>query len=628
MVIQSADDMTTHPSDISIAAMLKAAIDDGKDYIEMCAPVLMGAIEESGLTDFSGRDLKRLLSEKLSADLPQSVTETIANRCARRGYLKREAGRWASTGKTPFQGSRKQAIEEEWARFVGEFVTYVRARNIEFDPLRAEEALLASIKENRIGLVLNDATGSPMGKAESLSPTERALVGKFFADRVLQDRALQEAIVPIVSGLVLRSTLFLGDSISAPKRLDRLTVFLDSKLAFALLGIGDEHDCHAVQQGALLLRRDGATLRIFDKSLDEMRRVLAVYQDHLGTAQGIRSLFKTSLTSYFLKIKATPGDVAVLSATLERKLRDLDVRVLETPRRVPALTLDEKALEEKLSNKTIESGAVEKRVIHDVDCVAGVLTLRRGKARDRIEDCGFIFSTLSWLTAKNISDWYRADQGARGYSPCANQSVLTTLSWLHNPVAGEDWVKAGIGSIATLASTVSEAAWTKFKRHLKKMTEEGGISNDEELALLASGFSESVIIDEALSRGDNPDEPDAATIADAVERVRALERQGIARAENDLAEIRTQNAAREGRRLVFAERVGNGVAWFIVAVALLVSLIGLIASIPADGSRSSKAAIVFYGLIGLTAVFLGGDMKGWRNSAKNWFAGKTLQALP
>src|SRR5690606_29794956 len=138
-----------------------------------------------------------------------------------------------------------------------------------------------------------------------------------------------------------------------------------------LLGIGTESECQAVQQGVLLLRRNGATLRIFDKTIQEMRRVLAVYQDHLRTAHGIRTLFKTPLTEYFLRTKASPGDVAQISAGLEAQLRQQDVRTQRTPDREAQFVLDESALESLLKSKDGRAtGKPEPRVVHDVDCVA------------------------------------------------------------------------------------------------------------------------------------------------------------------------------------------------------------------------------------------------------------------
>lgn len=594
----------------------------------MYAPLLMSAIQSDERDGFSSADLAQLLSAHLSGQVPDDVVGIIANRCVRRGYLRRDAGRWLPTGKTPPVGANKDAIHAEWNHFLSCFVEYSKSKGCNLSDNDAEETLLSIIKENRVGLVLFDALDNTSNAKKIASSLEVLVAGKFFADCVSRDQRLQNAVAAIVSGLVLRSTIFIGDSIASLKRMNKLTVFLDSKLAFAMLGIGSEQECRAVQQGILLLRRNGAALRVYDKTIDEMKRVLTVYKERLGTVQGIRTLYHTSLTTYFLKAKATPADVAVLMVSLERKLRDYEVLVVDTPDRIPAFTLDEKALESILSTKdSADFSQIERRVVHDVDCVAAVLTMRKGRHRNRVEDSGFVFSTLSWMTAKNIGEWYRS-QGESGASPCVHQSVLTVLSWLNNPSAGDEWVRAGVGSIAVFASTVSDRAWEKFKRYLQRLVESSEISTDEELMLLASTLSESAIVDEAIARGDSPDDPDVTTISEAVERVRKLESARLNETSAELMAARTDNALRQSKRIIFARKAGAFFSWIVFSLLIFISIGGLFFSLPDEGSLMEMITPMLSGLIGLAALIFGADVKGWRNDLVNWVAEKVLQILP
>jgi len=594
----------------------------------MYVPILIGALSSSVETSFSERELTIKLSEYMSAHVPPSVVLTIANRCVRRGFLKRDAGRWLLTKATPLESEKKLSIEKNWSIFITTFIDFASSHGVSISVEDSEQLLLGAIKENKAGLVFDAENTKEKALSAHSAALGRAVVGKFFAEQVSGSRHLQDAVVSIVAGLVLRSTLFLGDTIAGPKRLDQLTAFLDSKLAFGLLGVGDDYECNAVQQGVLLIRRNGITLRVFDKTLDEMRRVLDIYKNHLGTAQGIRSLHNTRLTSYFLRKKWSPGDVAELSVLLEKKLREYGISVFRTPDRVASSTLGEVALEEKLASSGAGTRTIEKRVVHDVDCIAAVLTLRRGRVRDRLEDSSYIFSTLGWMTAKNIHDWYR-EQGGKGYAPCVHQSVLTTLSWMHSPSAGEQWLRAGIGSIAAFSSVVSEKAWSKFKGHLRKLGEEGSISTDEELFLLASRFAESSILEEAVSRGDDPDEPDATTIAEAVERVRRQEHEHVMKVESDLGSLRTANAIRDARRIRLARQIGVFFSWLIAVVLLAISIFGLIFSFPnAETSMFKWSAVALYGVLALCVTVFGADVKGWRRALGDWFADGVLKILP
>ena len=83
-----------------------------------------------------------------------------------------------------------------------------------------------------------------------------------------------------------------------------------------------------------------------------------------------------------------------MSALLDREITDAGFQIMAAPARVSDFTADEKALAKRLADRSTKD-ELQPRVVHDVDCVAGVLTLRRGHRGANLEDAGVIFATGS-----------------------------------------------------------------------------------------------------------------------------------------------------------------------------------------------------------------------------------------
>ncbi|MGZ6640013.1 MAG: hypothetical protein ACXVII_45310, partial [Solirubrobacteraceae bacterium] len=185
-----------------------------------------------------------------------------------------------------------------------------------------------------------------------------------------------------------------------------------------------------------LLRSTGAHVEALEPTVREMGGILAVYEDRVRTSQGRESLYRTELTRHILSQRLSPSDIRIRAATLRDELVKLGINVKEPPERARTWTWDERKLGEMLSDRP--GGESQARVVHDVDCVAAVLTYRRGRTSSSLDEMGTVFVTTSPMTVQNTVAWYR-DEGGVGLPPIVHYIALSNAAWLKNPGS----VKAG-----------------------------------------------------------------------------------------------------------------------------------------------------------------------------------------
>jgi hypothetical protein len=265
-----------------------------------------------------------------------------------------------------------------------------------------------------------------------------------------------------------------------------------------------------------LLQASNIECWAFEKTIEELRRILYVYEERIGTTAGRQSLYPTALTRHFLTMRYTPGDIRQLSALIENDLEDAGIRTMQVPTRKPELTAGEEALSRKLARP--ETGDIsEPRVIHDVDCVAGILMIRQGIQPVALEECRAVFATTSGLVARNTRDWFASDGGA-GVPPVVHVRIITNLAWVKRPRLAKDYKVHEMVALCSAALRPSRAVWAGFLRHVTRLEESGEIRSDESAMIVASQLTDALLA-RVRHEDDVDSDPEALTLDEVVDRV-------------------------------------------------------------------------------------------------------------
>jgi hypothetical protein len=423
---------------------------------------------------------------------------------------------------------------------------------------------------------------------------------------------------------VLQNTLLLRDIAAVKRRFRNVNVYIDTGIIMSAFGYRGEATQQATLESFRLLRDTGARIAVFDATLGEVRRILYVYDEHLGTYSGRQSLYPTQETRYFLTKHFSPSDIRMEISLIERNIRDIGVLIEPFPQHVPRYTLGEDALTKILARS--DAPELERRVKHDVDCIAAILTLRRGVAYSSLDDCHAIFVSSSGLPVRNISKWYR-DEGQGGVPPIVHELALSNAAWLKHPAA----TKLKLTQLVALCGAAlrpTRAMWQAVLKQLDALQKSGKLSSDEATALVASELTDRVLAEVEVAHGDDW-EPTPETLGDIVDRVQATYK-----AESDAQIGAAQAAQREseqriaglhGRLSLLAEGIGSAVAWIVFGVVALLLFAGLVFSLTGLLSGQSSrltvaqgAILVLSSVLGVCNVLFGFNAWGTRLSVKSW----------
>jgi len=506
---------------LATVALLKVNFDAGRDHLGMFEPFVLDAWVALGGDGVSVEDVRAAVLERHQLTLPQNLVRTLLGRVQKQGYARREGGRYFKTDKQPNVADLTAARErvEERQELLAEVLCRAAAeRGV---AIRSTEDALALImkflEQYHVSLALGEADAA---EAEPTDPADepdgsRATVvtAEFLAAAVAGGGELADVVQETLEGYVLQNALLLKDISTAARRFKNLHVVCDSLVLLGALGLRGEATETATKELLALLRATGCVLDVFEPTISEMRRILTVYEERIGTHEGRLSLYPTDLTRYLVTNHYSPSDVRGASSLIEQNLKGLGLNIRETPAHRAEYTLDEQELAAMLAGR--EGSESDSRVVHDVDCVAGVLTYRRGVTSSSLDEARAVFLTSSGVTAKTVRDWYRA-QGGRGVPPIIHYLFLSNIAWLKRPASATRLKLHELVALCSAALRPSRAGWDRFLAHLRRLQKSGVLSSDEVTAIIAADLTDRTLAEEEVG-----DETDAATLSEVVERVKA-----------------------------------------------------------------------------------------------------------
>jgi len=631
---------STDPRGLATVALLKTRFDQGKDHLGLFEPFVEDALRNISSNNFISADICSVVEARSGLLIPTNTMQALLGRFAKSGFLSRQGGRFLRTTK-PFKGP---PIDERLAHLLAEQAQLGEAlrqfaadHGIELTAPQALVTLGTFIAENKVSLVLQEAVSREQQHTGGVLPRKLArVIARFVSQRCLASPDLAQALEALVEGMVLRDALLLSDLADLGARFQKLTVAIDTPVLLAALDLAGIANGITAREFIALLRHTGATTIAFSPTRSEIRGILGMYEDRLATAHGRLSLYRNEVTLHVLSAKLTPSDMRSLSALLDRRLTDLGVEVRETPTRVPDYTMNEKALAEALVLPR-DPDPERPRIRHDVDCVAAVLTLRAGRTDNSLDRCVAVFCSSTTQVVRNVQKWY-SDEGGSGIPPMVHLIALSNIAWLKKPASARGMKLHELSAYCAAILRPQKATWDKFVATLRKLREDGTLTDDEAVAIVASDLAEPV-----LSQLDDDYEPDSDTILDAIERVRRSYQEGaenaaaiaIAQARSDVLLAEGDAAATRGMAALLKEGVErrvNGVATVVAGVfylglltvlfaAAVLSVPGAFDAVPSSVRVFARLLVLATGLFTVVSWRRGTSLNDYRSAAHVAVAG-------
>jgi hypothetical protein len=630
---------------LATLALLKANFDSGIDHLDMLLPFVVDCIICHPANDFSAEDIRTSLLNRYGLRIPSTSMQVVLTRATRRNLITRQGGRYfreqLTRSTTPDILKRSTEIQAEHLILAKALINYASQQSL---VITTEEDALAMIFEFisqfHVQLLLEPSAedgGAPilLDQLRGLGSKESKTVARFLLSECLTKPQLETIIRRVLEGYVLQNALLLKDITAARNKFKDLTVYFDTAFLLNALGLAGDAARLASRESLDLLRTTNASLAVFDTTVKEIKRILHVYERHLATQEGIETLRPYPVTRYLVSHHYAPSDVREESALLETHLHALGFQIVPIPDHKPIFTLDEADLTRRLRRP--DETDTEPRVVHDVDCIAAVLTIRAGRHPQSYDSAKAVFATTTGLLVKNVKEWFSI-QGEAGVFPVIHSLALSSIAWLKKPAAVCNLKLNELIALCSAAIAPSPRTWTLFIKHLRKLRVDNRLTNDELVAVIASELS-----DNLLSQFDEDVEPDALTLTEIVNRVKSdYQSDAAARIEKvkqeaseEVAATQAEKAKTEGRLRISEQqhrtlvlklrgrasslaRMFGRIFFFLALTILVIGPIVLGILIRSNGSTLMTFAI--YAITAVTwlasviGLVYGGYVQQWRNS--------------
>lgn len=506
-------------SGLTTIALLKANYDEGMDYLEMFMPFVLNVICEDKSEIIEIEEVQKKVKDAFEINIPQEVVKKLLNKGKRKGALIREGGKFFKNKDYKFNTDLKKKrkdIDRQLNTIGNKLFEFLQDEGLVLNGKDDALAILFKFLSNQeLELLLDIEYENKPIDSSTLKSRQMRTVAKFVKEICLKDPILSKYLDSILTGFILQNALLLKNVATPSKVFDDLQIFLDSGFLLGLLGWKGAARELANKDTLDLLKATNAHLAVFEPTIEELKRILYTYQRHLGTQKGRESLWQSAITRHVLSEQLTPSDIKQAISLIENTLEyRFGINIHETPERKPKYTHDEEKLAQKLGVKNEENPS--KRIIHDIDCVAAVLTLRRGKKPRTLDTTKAIFMTGNSRVVKDVNEWYKKEGGDQHVSPIIHHLTISNIAWLKRPDVGAKMKINELVALCTAALRPKQETWDKFLKHLKKLEESGELSTDESVAIVASNLIET----ELASLEDHDEDVDSSSVSEILERVK------------------------------------------------------------------------------------------------------------
>lgn len=576
-------------SALASLAILKVNFETlGRDYIDSFVPFIAESLRTAPADAVSLPALQLALKDAFGFFLPLNPLRQALQRAAKAGFVRREAGVFyrdqAACSHTDF-AITQASVTNTQTRVIAALTRFALERfSVTWTDTAAEEALLSFIGDTGLDILYASAEHTVLPQASSRG-TDAFVVASFVTYCQQAEPALLRDFETIVKGALLANALYVPDHGKLTERFRNTKIYLDT--TFLIFALGDAGPDRQAPCSELieLLKQYGAQLRCFQHTLNEIRGVLDACATRIRRGE-LRDAFGPTI-EYFITQGLNSTDVDLLAARVPQRLALHGVTVEDKPQYDEhPFVIDERGLETHLQKNVGYHNP--KALQHDVDCMAAIARLRRGRDSFSVETCGALFVTTNVELARATRSFFQADAPSGAVALCISDYALGNLLWLKNPTRAPDLPRRRLIADAYAALQPPEQLWKAYLAEIARMEERGDVGANDYLLLRYSVSTKSALMD--ITKGDASvfTQGTVAEVLEVAKRtVRADLQEELAkeRAERIASEARlADREAREVERNSHIQARASRLAWWganaIFGAAMLVLAVATIYTFP------------------------------------------------
>ena len=213
--------------------------------------------------------------------VPLHTLRTLLKRTCRRGFIRREFGRYFREPKFPASNIAEatEKIKVEFAHLATKLRDFLA---INHQPIETDEEALALLlkflERNHVGMVLDTYPDQTVSE-DPASRSKTRLAIRFIKEVVPSNHRLTTILQRMLEGFILQNALLLKDISTSSRKFKDLRVFFDTRLVLQALGYQGESSQVATSQMIAMLKLTGLEWRFSKTQLRRQRLFFSSTKD-------------------------------------------------------------------------------------------------------------------------------------------------------------------------------------------------------------------------------------------------------------------------------------------------------------------------------------------------------------
>lgn len=474
-------------------AILAVNIDSNKgSYLEYFLPIITECIRISEQEIITLHEIHNLLKTNFGIQVPHHVIQSILKRLKKRNIISYDSKlevykpNYEKIDNTNFVEKQTKVLENHNVLIVGlqEFI------NEKFTLLFSKEEIEVIFKNYLAYSV--DTLFRNINEEDEKIRQENYMVSMYLKELEQNHSPLFKHYESIFVGNMVATAMYFTESDKIQQKFKNTQVYFDTTFIIFALGYAGQARQEPCLQLIDLLKKQHASLRCFEHTLEEIKDIL--HGCIVKLESGITDRFGT--TEYFIQQNYNRSDVLTIINALDKDIYNkLKITIVEKPSYDPPnFNIDERELSDYLKN-SIRYGNLNS-LQKDVDSIHAIIRLRKGNKSCNVETCKAVFITT------NTSLSYHTKQIIAGYNdtsnipPVMDDYALTTIQWIKNPDINPDLPRKRIIADCVAAMQPPERLVKRYLERLNLLKVENKITDEDYYLLRVAGESRELMMEQ------------------------------------------------------------------------------------------------------------------------------------
>jgi hypothetical protein len=578
-------------------AIIKSNYDLDKDYLDNFVPFVAECIRVSGEDVINLKDVQDSMKILFGLNLPQNIIKILLKKLHKKRLLRIINGIYYPNSNLISQLNFRD-VQGNVLRYhellINDLISFCSTSyEINWSNEQAEEALISFINANHlivkdperyVNIIVNS------DDSKEFKRSNKFIIASFIQYLYKRGSSGKEYLETIIKGNMLANSIYLPFHKGPSRNFDKTEIFFDTRFLIHALGYAGEARQAPCIELLELLYENGAELRCFDHTFDEILGILNACSHRIKTGH-LKGYHGESL-QYFIEKDYSAADIEIFMIDLKKNLENIGIFVTKKPEYIYEYNIDEDDLAHIID--TIIDYRTESPFIRDVDSISAIIRYRQGKEYYYIEDCPSIFITTNTRLFKASCKFYYKTASQGSIAPSLTDYTLTNILWLKQPNRAPDLPIKRIIADSYAAIQPSDSLFNKYLLQIDRLQESGEIDpNDAHLAMY-SLHCKQALMNKTLGEEDALTEGTVREILDYVHcKIKEDLEKEIKQKDEEISQINLRELERKKNIDDLAKKISRWATEIIGATILLTLIIGYIYSMP-WGFPPVKSAMMQY----------------------------------